>query len=177
LNSRFGLQRFEAERNYSVEDHEAWLRGPGRAEIERERTVLYPDNDGKFENEDDFELEVRAQLDLFSKCALPSFLHVMFTYLVVRMRIHIPRRTDVAAAYFHYRRCFVGHCSGAASRTLSSLHALVLSFALFCISAFLSRLHFSNASSRISVYTMRSALSPAEADEVACLSSLADVLL
>jgi hypothetical protein len=53
------------EMNYSRDDHEAWLRGPGRAQLQEAREEIQ----GKgFENEEEFEEEIAMQMELFDRC-------------------------------------------------------------------------------------------------------------
>lgn len=52
------------EMTYSRHDHEAWLRGPGRVDLETARKEI---GQGPF-TEEEFEEEVETQMELFNRC-------------------------------------------------------------------------------------------------------------
>jgi hypothetical protein len=58
------VQQLLMEMTYSRHDHEAWLRGPGRADLEEARTEI---GQGPF-TEEEFEEEVQCQMELFNRC-------------------------------------------------------------------------------------------------------------
>lgn len=58
------VQQLLMEMTYSRYDHEAWLRGPGRADLEEARKEL---GQGAFTPEE-FEEEVETQMELFDRC-------------------------------------------------------------------------------------------------------------
>lgn len=60
------MQLLHFELSYSRADHEAWLRGPGRAEMDAARREVGVDG---FEDEQDFEEEVAMQMQMFDRCA------------------------------------------------------------------------------------------------------------